>query len=79
MREWLPFAAQWSVAAVGLALMVRGLLRKARELEAAEAAETARQVEAAEAAYALNRELRRRAHVSDAHLLPPAEAAAPWN
>jgi hypothetical protein len=79
MSDWIAFAAQWAVAGVGLILLVRGLLRKANEYEAAEAAETARQVEAAETAYALNRELRRRAHVSDAHLLPPAEAAAPWN
>ena len=78
MREWIPFILQWSVAFAGLALMVRALLRKANELEAAEAAETARQVEAAEDAYAMRRELRKRAHVTDA-MLPPAEAAAPWN
>jgi hypothetical protein len=76
MRDWIPFILQWSVAFAGLAVMVRALLRKAAELEAAEAAETTRQVEAAELAAELAR--RRRAHVSDA-MLPPAEAAAPWN
>jgi hypothetical protein len=76
MRDWIPFILQWSVAFVGLALLVRALLRKANELDAAEAAETARQVEAAEFAAELAR--RRRAHVTDA-MLPPAEAAAPWN
>lgn len=78
MREWIPFIVQWSLAAVGIALLVRALLRKANELEAAEAAETARQVEAAELAAELALGRRRRAHVSDA-MLPPAEAAAPWN
>ena len=78
MRDWIPFILQWSVAFAGLAVMVRALLRKANELEAAEAAETARQVEAAELAAELALGRRRRAHVSDA-MLPPAEAAAPWN
>ena len=78
MKDWIPFIVQWSLAAAGLALIARGLLRKAAELDAAEAAETARQVEAAETAYAMRRELRKRAHISDA-MLPPAEAAAPWN